>query len=311
MDKVSVIVPAYNSEDTIRRCLDSILKQTYKNIEIIVINDGSTDSTEAICREYAAECDKVYLYNQKNQGVSAARNSGIDKATGRYLQFVDADDYIEENMTERLVSEFKGPGNWVICGCLSDNGDTSAVIRTSAPETMDRLETMRALVAPDSIRGYLVNKLFENDILKKYQLHMRTDIFVCEDLIFCLEYAAHIKSATYIEEPLYHYIYRDDSVTHKKYSPKRFSSLQAFEEIKKITEKYHDEKLNKNVEAHYLVLVIQLFVMLKRNHHPIRSGEMKTVLNNMKQRRLCLWITNWDMKYKLTCIPIKILSLFC
>ena len=68
MDKVSVIVPAYNSEDTIRRCLDSILKQTYKNIEIIVINDGSTDSTEAICKEYAAECDKVYLYNQKNQG---------------------------------------------------------------------------------------------------------------------------------------------------------------------------------------------------------------------------------------------------
>ena len=140
---------------------------------------------------------------------------------------------------------------------------------------------------------------------------MRTDIFVCEDLIFCLEYAEHIKSATYIEESLYHYIYRDNSVTHKKYSPKRFSSLQAFEEIKKITEKYHDEKLNRNVEAHYLVLVIQLFVMLKRNHYSIRSNEMKTVLNNMKQRRLCLWKTNWDMKYKLTCIPVKILSLFC
>lgn len=310
MDKVSVIVPAYNSEDTIRRCLDSILKQTYKNIELIVINDGSTDSTEAICKEYTVEFDNICLYNQKNQGVSAARNLGIDRATGRYLQFVDADDYIDENMTEQLVSEFERTGNWVICGCLGHNGDTCTAIKTSAPETMNRLETMRALVAPDSVRGYLVNKLFENEILQKYQLHMRTDIFACEDLIFCLEYAEHIECATYIAEPLYHYIFRDDSVTHKRYSPKRFTYIQAFEEIKKITEKYHDQKLNKNVESHYLVLIIQLFVMLKRNHYSARSREMKTVLNNMKRRQLCLWTTNWDLKYKLTCIPIKILSLF-
>lgn len=311
MDKVSIIVPAYNSEDTIRRCLDSILKQTYENIEIIIVNDGSTDSTEAICSQYAALSDKIYLYNQKNQGVSAARNCGMAKATGKYLQFVDADDYIEANMTERLVSAAGKEGNWVICGCLSDTADTCTVIKTSAPERMNRIETLRALVEPDSIRGYLVNKLFENEILKKYNLHMRTDIFVCEDLIFCLEYAAHIQASVYLDEPLYHYIYRDDSVTHKKYSPKRFSSLQAFEEIKKITEKYCDERLNENVESHYLVLVIQLFVMLKRNHYALKSKEMNTVLNNMKQRRLCLWKTNWDMKYKVTSIPIKILSLFC
>lgn len=311
MDKVSIIVPAYNSEDTIQKCLDSILEQTYGNIEIVIINDGSIDSTKAICAGYAAENHNIKLYNQKNQGVSAARNLGIEKATGQYLQFVDADDYIDANMTERLVSETKTTRSWVICGCLSEKEDVKSVIKTSAPKKMNKLETLRALVAPDSVRGYLVNKLFDNTIIQKYNLRMRTNISVCEDLIFCLEYAEHIQVATYIEEPLYHYIFRDDSVTHKKYSSRRFSSLQAFEEIKNITKKYADRELNKSVEAHYLVLVIQLFVMLKRNHYSISSREMKIVLNNMKERQLCLWRTNWDIKYKITCIPIKILSLFC
>lgn len=309
MDKVSVIVPAYNSEETIERCLDSILKQTYSNFEIIVINDGSTDRTEEICQRYAKVNKNVRIYTQKNQGVSSARNLGIEKSDGKYLQFVDSDDYIDSDMIENMVREIRDEREWVICGCIGEEGEQKKEIKTNAPRKMNKEETLCALMEPDSIRGYLVNKLFNRKIIWENHLCMRQDVSVCEDLIFCLEYAEHIEKAIYINRPMYHYVYREDSVTHKKYSPKRFSVIHGFEVIKEITSKYNSRQLERKVEAHYLILIIQLFVMLKRNHYTMKTKEMKMVLANMRARKLVLWGTHWDLKYKCACIPIKILSI--
>lgn len=311
MEKVSFILPAYNAEMTIGKCLDSIIQQTYKNIEVVVINDGSSDRTEEICRSYVKTDIRIRLYNQKNSGVSNARNKGISVATGTYLQFVDADDYIEPTMTEMFVEKAKEnrDAQLIICGCTSDKEGIQTVIPTSAKQNMETLELLRALMEPDSVRGYLFNKLFYKKIIDEINLRMETDIHVCEDLIFCLEYASQVKKAVYIEKPLYHYVYREDSVTHKKFSPKRFSVIDAFEQIKKISEKYQDKKLENKIEAHYLVVVLQLWVMLQRNHYSYKSEEMVKVMKNMKKRKLCLWGTNWDFKYKITCVPVKMLSL--
>lgn len=310
MDKVTIIIPAYNAEKTIEKCLDSIVKQSYKNLEILIINDGSSDRTEEICNQYAKFDSRIQVYSQENTGVSAARNKGISMATGRFLQFVDADDYIDQIMTEELVKkahEFES-AQLIVCGCMEDREGVEKVIPTFAKEKMEKIELLRALLEPDSIRGYLVNKLFYRKILLDNKVQMRTDIHVCEDLIFCLEYAEYVESAIYIDKPYYHYVFRHDSVTHKKFSPKRFSTIQAFEEIKIIAQHYKDRKLNSMVEAHYLVLIIQLFVMLKRNHYSMKTKEMKMIMSNMKKRKLCLWGTQWDIKYKVTCLPIKLLS---
>ena len=310
MDKVTFIIPAYNAELTIGKCLESIIHQTYKNLEILIINDGSTDETEAVCRSYQAKDPRIKILSQKNAGVSAARNKGISMATGKFLQFVDADDYIESDMTQKLVEKANGDVTvgLVICGCLGEKDGQQTIVPTAAKDKMERIELLRALLEPDSVRGYLVNKLFYKNIIDEANLLMRTDIHVCEDLIFCIEYAAFINKAVYVKHPYYHYVYREDSVTHKKFSPKRFSVLKAFEEIEKITDPYKDKELDKKVEAHYLILIIQLWAMLIRNHYSYKTKEMKYIMKNMKKRKLCLWGTNWDMKYKVTCVPIKILS---
>ena len=102
MDLVSVIVPVYNGETELNRCIDSILNQTYKEIELILIDDGSTDSTDEICRDYAAQDKRVRFFQQCNKGVAAARNRGMDESRGEYIAFIDASDYVEPDYIEKL-----------------------------------------------------------------------------------------------------------------------------------------------------------------------------------------------------------------
>ena len=103
-DLISIIVPVYNVEPFLRRCLDSILGQTYKNLEVILVDDGSTDASGTICNEYCAKDPRVRVFHQVNAGISAARNKGLDKSSGSFIVFVDSDDYIELNMVEVLLS---------------------------------------------------------------------------------------------------------------------------------------------------------------------------------------------------------------
>ena len=105
MGKVSIIVPIYNVEKYLSKCIESILSQTYKNIEIILVDDGSPDNSPQICDEYAKKDDRIIVIHKANGGVSSARNAGIDIATGKYIGFVDPDDYIENNMYELMVNK--------------------------------------------------------------------------------------------------------------------------------------------------------------------------------------------------------------
>ena len=114
---ITVIIPVYNVEKYLHRCLDSVIAQTYQNLEIICIDDGSTDRSSEICEQYALKDERVKVFHQENQGVSAARNNGLDMASGEYIAFVDSDDYIQNDMFERLYSELSKSGaSYVICG---------------------------------------------------------------------------------------------------------------------------------------------------------------------------------------------------
>lgn len=106
-DLISIIIPIYKVEEYLKRCVDSVINQTYKNLEIILIDDGSPDSCGKICDEYAKINNKIYVIHQQNQGVSAARNAGIDKAKGKYICFIDSDDYVDANYIEVLHDGMK------------------------------------------------------------------------------------------------------------------------------------------------------------------------------------------------------------
>ena len=117
MDKISVIVSVYNVEKYVKKCLDSILNQTYENIEIIIVNDGATDNSENICKEFVENENRAKLYTKENGGLSSARNHGMRFVTGKYVLFIDSDDYIAEGMVEELYKNIKGEDADVsICG---------------------------------------------------------------------------------------------------------------------------------------------------------------------------------------------------
>ena len=117
MAKVSIIVPVYNAEKTLVRCLESIVGQTYLDREIILVNDGSTDNSQAICEEFGRKWQEICLITQKNAGPASARNTGIDNATGKYIAFIDADDYAETTMIEAMVHAAEANrAEMVICG---------------------------------------------------------------------------------------------------------------------------------------------------------------------------------------------------
>lgn len=115
-DRISIIVPVYNAESYLKRCLDSIINQTYKNIEIILIDDGSTDKSGMICDEYKSHDDRIIVIHKANSGVSSARNSGLDIAGGEYIAFIDSDDYVPKNYLEMLLNDMTDETEMVVCG---------------------------------------------------------------------------------------------------------------------------------------------------------------------------------------------------
>ena len=113
-EMVSVIIPIYNTQKYLKRCMDSVIEQTYQNIEIILIDDGSSDNSLEICKKYQENDKRVYIISGKNCGVSHARNLGIDKAKGKYLYFVDSDDYLEKEAIEKMLIEYKMRNNQLV-----------------------------------------------------------------------------------------------------------------------------------------------------------------------------------------------------
>lgn len=148
---VSVILPVYNAKEYLRKCLDSIVEQTLKNIEIIIIDDGSTDGSSEICKEYAAKDDRIIYYKKENEGLAAARQDGMERSNGEYIGFVDSDDWLELNMYERMFSVAREEdADVVFCNCYSDE-DTKTKIHI-APGVYDR-EMIERDILPRSLAG--------------------------------------------------------------------------------------------------------------------------------------------------------------
>lgn len=203
---ISIIVPVYNVENKIRRCLDCLVNQSYKNIEIILVNDGSTDDSGAICDRYAAGDERVRVIHKKNGGVSSARNRGLDEASGLYIMFVDSDDYIEKNACEVMIDAIEKYGVDLIVASYNTvyNGK---VMRHICPEKVysrvsDIKEDFR-LIYMDCFLNSPWNKLFKKQfITKRFDENMR----YFEDYYFVLDYIDNIRSLATTDIPLYYYI---------------------------------------------------------------------------------------------------------
>lgn len=218
---VSIIVPVYNSEKFLKRCVESILDQSYKNIEVILINDGSTDSSGEICDFFSKKDSRVKVINQTNSGPSIARNRGIDKAKGKYIQFVDSDDYIEYNMTETLVNEMGKNIDLVLCGYkyIYKDDNNKLIIKNSniykeSCLTKSEFLSRFGILFKDYYINYICNKLYIKDIIRKHNIRFDLSTDWGEDLLFNLHYLNQCNKVSIVDKLLYNYNkYNDNSIT--------------------------------------------------------------------------------------------------
>lgn len=212
--KISVIVPVYNCEPYVERCIRSIMAQTYTDLEIICINDGSTDSSGEILEQLAYEDSRIRVVHQANSGASAARNAGIDIATGDFITFVDSDDSIESNMYETLIPYFSDENIDIVhCGykrirldgSIKDVNGTGKVIR------QNKYEAAECLVSGKLFVGSLWNKLFRADLF--HAIHMDTQLVINEDVLVLAELFTRAKEIIYFDIGKYHFFERESSVT--------------------------------------------------------------------------------------------------
>lgn len=226
MKKVSVIIPTYNAENTILKCINSIVKQTYKNIEIIIIDDGSTDSTLNKLNDLAKNDDRIIIKKQRNSGVSVARNNGINIASGDYILFVDSDDWLEKTMIEKMIITAQKE-NTDIVRC---NFYDEYVNKTLLGKIYDELKNIKILnseyalkniydyflTANKPIKNFVMLILIKKELILKNKIYFNEKLYMLEDVLFYQELLYYSKSIYFLDEPLYHYYENPNSVTHSR-----------------------------------------------------------------------------------------------
>lgn len=234
---ISIVVPVYNAEKYLPKCLDSIINQTYKNIEVILVNDGSTDESGNICEVYSKKDTRILNINKINEGVSIARIVGVDKACGEYIMFVDADDYISLNAVESLVENAKKKPSDIVVGQyfeVIDNIQGEAEIRPKIGYyNKNDIEyflkddfLINQHTFKEGMMGYLWGKLFRRTLVERTIL-LGNGLFFAEDKLVLFGSLMNACSMLVIETRIYYYVRRDSSVT-KSYNRQIWDNFNTF-----------------------------------------------------------------------------------
>ncbi|HWR24572.1 MAG TPA: glycosyltransferase family 2 protein [Feifaniaceae bacterium] len=213
---VSIIVPVYNAQSTIGRCLDSIRKQTLRDIEVIIVNDGSTDNSGNLIRNYTEADPRFRLVEKENAGVSAARNIGIEHASGEFLQFADSDDWLSENASQSLLDAMLLYDADMVISDFVRVYERSRAVMGNLPKsgymTCAEFATHMMKAPANFYYGAMWNKLYRSKIVKRAKVRCSTELTWAEDFLFNLEYLYHTRRVAVIHEPVYFYVKRKGSL---------------------------------------------------------------------------------------------------
>lgn len=213
--KVTVVIPVYNAERYLVRCIESLISQTYQNIEYIFINDGSKDSSLSILEAAVKTDDRILFFSQENAGPSAARNLGMDHATGEYLLFCDSDDTVSPTWCERLVCAIQeNPNAWIVCGIQTLDESGQEIFVTQPPASGELLDKSSYFeIFKRGYSSFVYNKIFDLGLLRKAGIRFDESRKRGEDVIFCIEYLMRMDSIYVIPELLYQYYRYETSIT--------------------------------------------------------------------------------------------------
>lgn len=202
MSLISVIIPAYNAEKELGKCIESLLQQTYSGFEIILINDGSTDNTGEICDRYSCIDSRIYVIHNENRGVSAARNCGIEEAKGEFITFIDADDIVDKNYLSVLISAI-ADNDVAVCDVTVEDNEKEIRRFTLPSGVLKQPESMNELFVRRNLNSGPYAKLFRRDIVGDIRFPL---IKAYEDIIFVKNVFAHVRYVAVTNQTKYHYI---------------------------------------------------------------------------------------------------------
>ena len=300
--KISVIVPVYKTEGLLDRCVESIVGQTYKNLEIILVDDGSPDNCPAMCDEWAEKDSRIRVIHKENGGVSSARNAALDIATGDYIGFVDSDDWIEPEMYASLIRKISESGkNIALCSyyAVEISGKRYECRCVADKEVLDRDDYFRFIVLGGD-GGYIWNRLYDADILK--EVRFDEDIWYSEDLLFNFKAAQKSDGAAVLDSAEYNYFQKRVKKQAWVMNDHSFDSMKAFEimlSYKEIPEDIYDCCLRGYAAAAFTLLS----GVLTNEKYFHRYDEVRSAILNFKKRILLQ--SKYPFKYK-----IKVLALW-
>ena len=310
MELVSIIVPVYNSEQYINRCLNSLINQTYKNIEIIIIDDGSTDNSSILINEYIKKDKRIKVFFQENSGPSVARNNGIIKSNGDYIVFCDSDDYVEINYVEKLLENIiKLDCNILACGYIdvSEYGVSKLNDFYNGEDVLTKENFINCILK--GVGGTLWGKIFKKDIIITNNIRMNPDIYMCEDMIFLLEYITYCNKCGAIEDKLYNYNRLNENSISSKTNMDYYNILvKSIEEIEKILKKsgfcesYIDNILSQRIKD----ISIKFLIMQYSLPHRYIKGEL---YNNIQIILDNKYLQKYKLDFKSNKIEEKIMIL--
>ena len=302
---VSIIVPIYNTEKYLRRCIESIIGQTLDNIEIILVDDGSNDGSSSICDEYYHKDKRIKVIHKENGGVSSARNKGIEVSTGRYIGFIDSDDWAESNMFEVLYKQaIKYDCDISVCGVYESEYEKDLCSEVFVYNKEDFCSEM---FSGESFEGYTPNKLFKRSIIKN--IRFREDIDILEDLLFIYEIlnSNNNMKMVYNTKKLYHYIKWNGSALHQEFTKKSYSSIEAFRYMYEdslinypaISNHIFNRYINQNVsEANRFVKANckeEEYLLTLRDNIKSNYENIKKNCNLSIKRKFTIWLINKNL----------------
>ena len=300
MKLVSIIVAVYNVDKYIEECLLSLVNQDYKNIEILIINDGSTDNSQKIIDEFTSKYDNIISYQKENGGVSSSRNLGLKHAKGEYILFVDGDDIIKTDMIHNMVNTIEQDNTDLVC-CgyyyLYTDGTKEADFPKENKMFVNKAKSL--LFLEDSLKGVVWNKLYKKNVIDTYKLSFDENIKIGEDIVFTVNYLGKLKEISLINKPLYYYRMRKSSALNYQ-NEKDLSLFEAIKQVYNI-----DSKMEENMEEYYATMYFKYERLLKKtsNLQNVKNlSFIKTIINP----RISLNSKKYIIAYKILPETVKL-----
>lgn len=305
-DKITIIIPVYNVEKYIDKCLNSVINQTYKNLQIIIVNDGSKDNSEDICKKYQKKDKRIICLTQKNHGVSNARNVGLNYANGKYIIFIDSDDWLEPDMIEVLYfNSIKNEADISICDYYMNYENKEIAHNKLAKKIIlqDKSKILEELFDINTFGGYLWNKLIKRECIyysnNKYT-KFNEEVKIQEDILFLTDIVQKANKVIYMpQEKKYHYRIRENSAVNFSYSQKDLTKLIAMEQFIKLKHQYMIENLTK-IEYDYYTLARQgIYILAKEN---LKDLKLESKIEDISKKYFKIAMKEANQKEKIRAI---------